>query len=108
MKIDKKLLESLEDITGQLQRDKVTTKQVIETLSHVVNYYRFRDKTNEITYDMVLSYNKMHDHQCSDGYILDILQGDINIENYKKAIIQYNKMPDCFSPIQDYIDPTEK
>ena len=37
--IDKKLLESLEDIVGELQRDKVSTKQVIETLRSLVNFY---------------------------------------------------------------------
>ena len=32
------LLEDLEDLVGQLQRDKITEKQVIEALSNIVEY----------------------------------------------------------------------
>ena len=32
------LLEDLEDLVGQLQRDKITEKQAIEILSNIVEY----------------------------------------------------------------------
>jgi|TARA_R110000764_G_scaffold190841_1_gene276097 hypothetical protein len=39
MKDYNELLESLEDITNQMQMDKVTIKQVLETLKSLTKYY---------------------------------------------------------------------
>jgi hypothetical protein len=39
MKDYNELLESLEDITSQMQMDKVTIKQVLETLKSLTKYY---------------------------------------------------------------------
>ena len=35
----KHLLESLEDITGQMQMEKLTFKQVLDTLRSIARYY---------------------------------------------------------------------
>ena len=38
------LLEDLEDLVGQLQRDKLTEKQAVEILSNIVKYEKEESK----------------------------------------------------------------
>ena len=38
----KKLLECLEDITGQMEMEKLTFEQALETLSSITKYYENR------------------------------------------------------------------
>lgn len=37
-----KLLESLEDITGQMEMEKLSLEQALETLSSITKYYQNR------------------------------------------------------------------
>jgi len=52
------LLEDLEDLVGQLQRDKITEKQTIETLSNIVEYEEEKEilrKKNEVDKNIKLN-----------------------------------------------------
>ena len=77
--IDKKLLESLEDIVGELQRDKVSTKQVIETLRSLVNFYATKklkvlsltDEEHEFLWEE-LSANRHRSQELFDDNNLDL------------------------------------
>ena len=82
--IDKKLLQSLEDITDQYGRNKCKSKDVIESLNNIVKYYK---KPIKITYAQIRSFTDQFDGNCSDGWIQDILNGDVNIDKMKTFIL---------------------
>ena len=42
----------------------------------------------EITYDMIRSFTENFDQEDSDSYIVDILNGDIDVEKMKSFILQ--------------------
>jgi len=58
------LLESLEDLVGQLQMGKMTDKQVLEVLSNIVNYEEDDPKFN-------------CDHCGFDGLTYEDVNGEI-------------------------------
>jgi len=65
------LLESLEDIVGQLQMGKMTDRQVLEVLSNIVNY---KEEEREDNFNYVCPKCNMSDaitYEDWEGNILD-------------------------------------
>ena len=52
-----------------------------------------------LTYEKVVRFTNDFDYLCSDGYLLEILQGKININKMKSFIINYDGKPKSCSEI---------
>lgn len=44
----------------------------------------------KITYNMIRTFTENYDHQDSDGYLFDILNGNIDVEKMKSFILKNN------------------
>ena len=87
-----KLTESLEDLVGELQRFKVSTEDAVGSLKALVDYYSnlegfVKKETKEITYQQIRSFTDQFDNNCSDGWITDIVNGEVDIDKLKSFIL---------------------
>ena len=87
-----KLTESLEDLVGELQRFKVSTEDAVGSLKALVNYYSnlegfVKKETKEITYQQIRSFTDQFDNNCSDGWITEIVNGEVDIDKLKSFIL---------------------
>ena len=89
-----KLTECLEDLVGELQRFKVSTEDAVGSLKALVNYYSnlegfVKKETKEITYEQIRSFTDQFDGNCSDGWITDIVNGEVDIDKMKSFILTH-------------------
>ena len=87
-----KLTESLEDLVGELQRFKASTEDAVGSLKALVSYYSnlegfVKKETKEITYQQIRSFTDQFDNNCSDGWITDIVNGEVDIDKLKSFIL---------------------
>jgi len=91
-----KLTECLESLVMDLYGFKVSTDDAVASLKALVNYYSnlegfVKKETKEITYAQITSFTNAFDHTCSDGWITDIVNGEVDIDKLKSFIINYNE-----------------
>ena len=89
-----KLTESLEDLVGELQRFKVSTEDAVGSLKALVDYYSnlegfVKKETKEITYEQIRSFTDQFDNNCSDGWITEIVNGEVDIDKLKSFILTH-------------------
>ena len=85
-----KILESLEDIVGQMQMEKVDNKTVLETLQNIVNY---ETKPKKLSIEMVKKFTDNFDSYDSDVWILEMLSGDIDLDKMKATMLDHKNYP---------------
>jgi len=42
-----------------------------------------------VSYEQVQTYLEHHDHMCCEGYITDIINGEIDLDQLRKNILMY-------------------
>jgi len=85
-----KILESLEDIVGQMQMNKVDNKTVLEVLKNIVDY---ETKPKKLTIDLVRKFTDTFDSYDSDVWILEMLSGDIDLDKMKATMLDHKNYP---------------
>jgi CTP synthase (UTP-ammonia lyase) len=85
-----KILESLEDIVGQMQMNKVDNKTVLEVLKNIVDY---ETKPKKLSIGMVKKFTDNFDSYDSDVWILEMLSGDIDLDKMKATMLDHKNYP---------------
>ena len=72
---------------GEKPQEKDLT-ELYELSKEFVKDYEER-KEKEITYAQITSFTNAFDHTCSDGWITDIVNGEVDIDKLKSFILNY-------------------
>ena len=83
-----------------MKEDPGSPGQVSLDRRSIIPYKWVKEKDmKKLTYAKVVRFTNDFDYLCSDGYILEILQGKININKLKSFIINYDGKPKICSEI---------